>query len=58
MHFQESSTELWKKYIRKFLKIKLENSEFTCSEEEYKEKARKFGIELGELKRNPGMRFI
>jgi len=58
LHFEESSTELWKEYIRKFLKIKLETSEFTCSEEEYRRKARKFGIELGELKRNPGMRFI
>ena len=58
LHFEDSSTELWKEYIRKFLKIKLESSEFTCSEEEYREKARKFGIELGELKMNPGMRFI
>ena len=41
-----------------FLKIKLETSEFTCSEEEYRRKGRKFGIELGELKRNPGMRLI
>ena len=57
-HFKESSTELWKGYIRKFLKIKLEASEFECSEEEYREKARKLGIELGELKPNPGLRFI
>ena len=57
-HFMQSSTDLWKGYIRKFLKIKLETSEFICSEEEYRQKARKFGIELGELKRNPGMRFI
>jgi len=34
-HFQHSSTELWKEYIRKFLKIKLKTSKFTCSEEEY-----------------------
>ena len=57
-HFEQISTELWKEYIRKFLKIKLETSEFTCSEKEYRRKARKFDIELGELKRNPGMRFI
>jgi len=56
-HFEQSSTELWK-YIRKFLRIKLKTSEFTCSEEEYRRKARKFDIKLGELKRNPGMRFI
>jgi len=57
-NFEQSSTELWKEYIRKFLKIKLETSEYTCSEEEYRRKARKFDIELRELKRNPGMRFI
>ena len=60
---ERAITGLWtttemEKYIRKFLKIKLETSEFTCSEEEYRRKAREFGIELGELKRNPGMRFI
>ena len=57
-HFEQSSTELWKESIRKFLKIKLETSEFTCSEEEYRQKARMFGIELWELKRNEGLRFI
>ena len=60
-YFEQSSTKLWKEYIRKFFKIKLETSEFTCSEEEYRRKARKarkFDIKLGELKRNPGMRFI
>ena len=39
-HFDNSSTDLWKGYIRKFLKIKLESSEFNCSEEEYRSKAR------------------
>ena len=57
-HFQNSSCDLFKGYIRKFLKIKLETSKFTCSEVEYREKARQFGIELGELKENPGLRFI
>ena len=57
-HFENSSTDLWKEYIKKFMKIKLETSEFKCSEDEYREKARKFGIELGELKKNPGLRFI
>jgi len=55
-HFKHSSTDLWKGYVRKFLKIKLESSKFTCSEEEYREKARKFGIELGDLKENLGLR--
>ena len=57
-HFEQSSTDLWKGYIRKFLKIKLETSKFTCSEEEYRQKARQFGIELDELQENPGLRFI
>jgi len=57
-HFENSSTELWKEYVRKFLKIKLENSKFTCSEEQYRQKARRFGIELDKLEENPGLRFI
>ena len=57
-HFENHSTDLWKDYIRKFMKVKLETSKFTCSEDEYREKARKFGIELEELKENPGLRFI
>ena len=57
-HFEQSSTDLWKGYIRKFLKINLETSKFTCSEEEYRQKARKFGIKLEELQENPGLRFI
>ena len=42
----------------KFLKIKLETSKFTCSEEEYRQSARELRIELGELKENSGLRFI
>ena len=57
-HFEQSRTDLWKGYIRKFLKIKLESSKFACSEEEYRQKARKFNIELCDLKVNPGLRFI
>ena len=45
-HFEQSSTDLWKSYIRKFLKIKLETSKFTCSEQEYRWKATKFDTEL------------
>src|ERR1700743_2890371 len=58
MAFENTSTDLWKGYIRKFLKIKLEASEFDCSEEEYRNKARLLGIELGKLEINPGLRFI
>ena len=57
-HFENTSTDIFKGYIRKFLKIKLESSKFTCSEEEYRSKAKKFDIELDELKENPGLRFI
>ena len=57
-HFENTSTELWKGYIQKFLKIKLETSKFQCSETEYREKARKLGIELEALEYNPGLRFI
>jgi hypothetical protein len=58
LHFENTSTDLWKEYIRRFMKIKLETSPFTCDEKEYGDKARQFGIELGELKENPGLRFI
>jgi hypothetical protein len=58
LHFEHSSTDLWKEYIRKFMKIKLETSPFSCSEEDYRSKARLLGIELEELKPNPGLRFI
>src|SRR5208337_1428507 len=57
-NFESSSSELFKEYIKKFMKIKMETSKFTCSEEEYRLKARKLGIELEELKENPGLRFI
>ena len=36
----------------------METSKFICSEEEYRQKARQFGIELDELQENPGLRFI
>ena len=57
-HFSNTSTELFKQYIRKFLKIKLETSPFNCSEKDYRQKAKLQEIELGELKPNPGLRFI
>ena len=57
-NFTNQSTELWKGYIRKFLKIKLEISSYDCSEDEYRNKARTLGIELEELKVNSGLRFI
>ena len=58
LHFENKSTDLWKSYIQKFMKIKLETSPFSCSEGEYREKAKKFDIELDKLEENPGLRFI
>ena len=57
-HFENKSTDLWRNYIKKFMKIKLETSPFNSSEEEYRKKAQQLGIELGDLKPNPGLRFI
>ena len=53
LHFGNTSSDLWKEYIRQFMKIKLETSPFTCDEMVYRDKARQFGIELGELKKIP-----
>src|SRR5580692_3194668 len=57
-HFENTSRDLFKEYIKKFMKIKLETSEFDCSEEDYRNKAKKLGITLGKLEYNPGLRFI
>jgi hypothetical protein len=45
-------------YIRKFLKIKLETSNFSYSEEEYRRKAKLLDIDFDKLEYNPGLRFI
>ena len=58
MNFETTSTELFKGYVQKFLKIKLETSKFDCSKEEYREKAKALGVQLGDLNENPGLRFI
>ena len=36
----------------------METSKSTCSEEEYRQKASQFGIEIYKLQENPGLRFI
>ena len=64
--FKEKSDNLFKGYVRKFMKIKMESSElktgdgFTYkNEEEYKSVVKsKLGIKLDEIKPNPGMRQI
>ena len=38
-HFENTRPDLWKGYIRKFMKLKLESSKFDCSEEVYRQKA-------------------
>jgi hypothetical protein len=47
-HFNETSEDLWK-----FLKIKLETSNFSYSEEEYRRKAKLLDIDLHKLEYNP-----
>jgi hypothetical protein len=39
-HFKETSEDLWRRYIRKFLTIKLETSKFSYSEEEHRRKTK------------------
>lgn len=65
-HFEEATTEMFRNYVKMFLKIKMESSKMNfgpnCtykSKEEFKQKVKeKLGIELGEIKHNPGMRTI
>ena len=61
-NFDEVTTEMWKGYIRKFMKIKMESSKMdfsTESEEDFKQRQfETLGIKLGEIKYNPGMRAI
>ena len=58
-HWKEKSNDLFKGYMRAFLKIKLENSVVEKADEEnYRKSALSIGITLGEIKDNPGLRFI
>ena len=65
-NFEETTTEMWKDYVRKFMKIKMESSKMTfgpdCtykSVEEFKQKQfDKLGIKLGKIEFNPGRRAI
>ena len=63
-HFEESSEDLFKEYVRRFMKIKMESSPMTFgnkykSEEHFKQVVKeKLDIELDNLKPNPGMRAI
>ena len=64
--FEEKSGDLFKGYVRKFMKIKMESSELKTGEgctyksvDEYRSIVKeRLGIELGEIKYNPGMRAI
>ena len=65
-NFKNRSNELFKGYVKKFMKIKMESSELKTGEgctyksvDEYRKVVKsKLGIELGEIKFNPGMRAI
>ena len=61
-HFNKRSNNLFKEYIRKFMKIKMESSELSSnykSVDEYRSIVKsKLDIELDEIKFNPGMRAI
>ncbi|GBM93101.1 hypothetical protein AVEN_267172-1 [Araneus ventricosus] len=62
-NFNTRSDTLFKDFVKMFLKIKLETddkwSENFKTEEEYRRYVKKkLDIELGEIKKNPGMRFI
>ena len=65
-HFEESSNDLFTDYVKKFMKIKMESSKLSVgpnctykSVDEFKQTVKdKLGIELGEIKFNPGMRSI
>ena len=65
-NFEERTDELFKEYVRKFLKLKMESSPLVVgekctykSEEEFKNVVKeKLGMELGKIEHNPGMRAI
>ena len=65
-HYKESSENLFKGYVRKFMKIKMESSPMSfgvdCKykdENEFKQIIKKkLDIDLGKIKSNPGMRAI
>ena len=65
-HFEKKSNDLFKNYVLKFMKIKMESSELKTGEgctyksvNEYRSIVKsKLGIELDEIKFNPGMRSI
>jgi len=40
LHFENTSSDLWKEYTRRFIQIKLETSPFTSDEIVYRDKAR------------------
>ena len=57
--YPKKSSSLFKEYVRKFMKIKIEASGGVEKEEEFRKKVfEKLGMELGELKKNAGKRTI
>ena len=57
--YPQKSSSLFKEYVRKFMKIKIEASGGVEKEEEFRKKVfEKLGIELGGLKKNADKRTI
>jgi hypothetical protein len=61
-NFYEESNDLFKEYVKAFMKIKLETSpwqdDFETEDEYRKVVKEKLGIELGEVENNPGKRAV
>ena len=62
-HFDESTDDLVKGYIRRFMKIKLESGKYTFETKDEEEKIklkikRSLNIDIKEFKFNPGLRSI
>ena len=62
-HFEETSRDLFKSYVGKFLKIKAESSGDMTNEEAkraYREKYKDMGIdlELDKIEKNPGLKAV
>ena len=62
LHFEETTRDLFKSYVGKFLKIKAESAKSLLEDEKmvYKEKYHKIGVELDpqNMSKNPGLKAV
>ena len=62
LHFEETTCELFKSYVGKFLKVKAESAKDMTEEDKlvYKEKYHEIGVELDphNMKNNPGLKAV